>query len=135
MQFFLRMRKKAKEKKGFTLIELLIVIAILAILALLGLPRLAQFTEDAKVSEVMATGEVIGRAGEAYLASHYDDFDSVAAPGNSIKADIEDYLTAETVDHLANYSVTASSEGVVVTYDQSEVTLDEAIVYDSTSSS
>lgn len=42
--------KMRKNKKGFTLIELIVVIAILAILAIIAIPRLAGFTNSAKLN-------------------------------------------------------------------------------------
>lgn len=46
---------KKKRKGGFTLIELIVVIAILAILAAVAIPRLAGFSDSAKISADKAT--------------------------------------------------------------------------------
>lgn len=111
--------KPIKNKKGFTLIELLIVIAILAILALLGLPRLAQFRTDAQISEIQSTGEVIGRAAEAYLAAHQSDTDVDGAETVA-------YLNGETGARVTGGEFTVSGSqtgGVTVTYAGGEVTL------------
>lgn len=123
--------KRLGNKKGFTLIELLIVIAILAILALLGLPRLAQFREDAKISEIQATGQVIGRAAEAYLAAHESD----ATPPSITDADTQlgPYLNGKTRDQMGDYTVTGNSDGVTVTY-TGTVDLPDDVVYDSETS-
>ena len=45
-----KFKKALKNKKGFTLIELIVVIAILGILGMLIVPRLAGFTDTAKIS-------------------------------------------------------------------------------------
>ncbi len=124
MQFFLKMRGRAKNKKGFTLIELLIVIAILAILALLGLPRLAQFVSDSEAAEARGTGEVIGRAAEAVLAAN----GGVAPAAGDVPGVLEPYLTPETYGQIGEYTISITDAGVTITHD------DEGVVYDSTTS-
>lgn len=56
------MKKILKKKKGFTLIELIIVIAILGILSAIAVPRLAGFTDSAKVSADKATFATLNNA-------------------------------------------------------------------------
>jgi type II secretion system protein G len=64
------MLKKVKNQKGFTLIELIAVIAILGILALLIIPRVANYSNDAKVSRFKGDLTAVKNAIERYNLEH-----------------------------------------------------------------
>jgi type IV pilus assembly protein PilA len=46
-----------KKQQGFTIIELMIVVAIIGILAAVALPAYQDYTNRAKVSELIPAGE------------------------------------------------------------------------------
>ena len=59
-----------KLKQGFTLIELMIVVAIIGILAAVALPAYQDYTDRAKMSEVISIlSGVKTTVGEAYVAA------------------------------------------------------------------
>lgn len=115
-------------RRGFTLIELLIVISILSILVLLGYPRLIEFRTDALVGEIQGTGTVIGRAAEAWMASHADEVGSF-----NQAVSLDNYLKGHTLAQLDDYTVTVDTTGVQVTYIGSMVILSSPVVYNTSS--
>ena len=59
-------------KKGFTLIELIVVLAVLAIIMAIAVPRFLGVQETAKIDADYATGAMLAKAAELYVAQNED---------------------------------------------------------------
>lgn len=66
------MFRKFKNKRGFTLIELIVVLAVLALIASIAVPRFLGVQDKAKIDADYATGAMIAKAAELYLAQNED---------------------------------------------------------------
>lgn len=83
------MLKKVRKQKGFTLIELIAIIAILGILSLLIVPRVANYSEKAKISKAKGNLTILKNAIERYNLEHTTSLDIV----KTLDADISDTVT------------------------------------------
>lgn len=88
------MKKYLKNKKGFTLIELIVVIAILGILAAIAIPRLAGFTDKAKIADDTEYGNIVAHSVLTMVAS--GDFKYNGAADIVIKTDGTGAVTSVT---------------------------------------
>ncbi len=76
------MKVKFLNQKGFTLVELIVVLAVLAVISAIAVPRFLEVQETAKLDSDYATGAMLSKAAELYLAddSHKDtDLDGKTA--------------------------------------------------------
>src|SRR5690606_34138733 len=111
---------KAQMQKGFTLIELMIVVAIIGILAAIALPAYQDYTNRAKMSEVLA----FASSGRTAVAEYYQS-------EGSLPADNEAAGMAEPDDISSKYvkSVEVENGVITVTIQGTDVTgLDESTV-------
>ncbi|MDM1707590.1 pilin [Thiopseudomonas alkaliphila] len=96
---------KAQMQKGFTLIELMIVVAIIGILAAVALPAYQDYTNRAKMSEVLS----FASSGKTAVAEYYQS-------EGKLPADNEAAGMAPASEITSNYveSVTIAN-GVITT--------------------
>src|SRR5690554_1320901 len=87
---------KAQMQKGFTLIELMIVVAIIGILAAIALPAYQDYTNRAKMSEVLT----FASSGRTAVAEYYQS-EGVLPPDNEAAGlAAEDDITSSYVKDL-----------------------------------
>lgn len=104
---------KTQMQKGFTLIELMIVVAIIGILAAIALPAYQDYTNRAKMTEVIG----FASSGKTAVAEFYQS--TGALPANNEEAGLaantdisSEYVTSVTV---VDGVITAEIEGTGVT--------------------
>ncbi|PAU87568.1 major pilin PilA [Pseudomonas sp. WN033] len=102
-----------KAQKGFTLIELMIVVAIIGILAAIALPAYQDYTNRAKMSEVLT----FASSARTAVSEHFQSAGALpannAAAGMDAAADITStYVESVTV---ANGVITVAIQGTNVT--------------------
>lgn len=95
---------KAQMQKGFTLIELMIVVAIIGILAAVALPAYQDYTNRAKITEVIG----FTSSGKTAVAEYFQ------AEG-SLPADNEAAGMAEPEDIASKYVESVTVEDGVIT--------------------
>lgn len=103
---------KAQMQKGFTLIELMIVVAIIGILAAVALPAYQDYTNRAKLTEVI-TYMSAAKAGvaEAYSTATATSAAAKLTGINNAKAGLDPTATNNTTKYVASVTVT---DGVIV---------------------
>ena len=104
---------KAQMQKGFTLIELMIVVAIIGILAAVALPAYQDYTNRAKMTEVLS----FAASGKTAVAEYYQSEGELPtdneAAGMAAAADIKSkYVKSVTV---ADGVITTVIQGTGVT--------------------
>ncbi|MGO2124875.1 pilin [Psychrobacter sp.] len=93
-------------QKGFTLIELMIVIAIIGILAAIALPAYQDYTNRAKMSEVIT----FSASGKTAVAEYYQNIGTLPANNEDAGMDAADNIKSKYVE-----SVTVAAGGVITT--------------------
>ena len=90
-------------QKGFTLIELMIVVAIIGILAAIAIPAYSDYTERAKVSELVTMASACkGSVTEFYQSEG-------VFPANNDEAG----CNATTTDKITSLTVTGGATGTI----------------------
>jgi len=96
---------KAQMQKGFTLIELMIVVAIIGILAAIALPAYQDYTNRAKMTEVLT----FASAGRTAVAEYFQSTGTL--PANNTEAGLD--VTPANISSDYVTSVTIGTGGVV----------------------
>lgn len=116
--------KKNRKKKGFTLIELIVVIAVLAILALIAVPRLAGFTDRAKMANDKEYAAIVANSVQMLIATEelkfgstapytvkYDNTWTIVGLTGAVGSDIEDLAGKETLEYYTSFIITVPTNG------------------------
>jgi type IV pilus assembly protein PilA len=115
------MKQNYRAQKGFTLIELMIVVAIIGILAAIALPAYQDYTNRAKVSELLVSTSA-ARTGVAEFASANNALPPAAY---TIETQESNYVASVAWDGT---TITATARNFNVTeIDGETITLDAAL--------
>ena len=97
---------KRQLQKGFTLIELMIVVAIIGILAAIALPAYQDYTNRAKVSEVVLAASKC----KSSVAEYYQTVTPAALPANLASAGCDTQVTQYVTSlNVTNGVITVAS--------------------------
>ena len=113
---------KAQMQKAFTLIELMIVLAIIGILAAIALPAYQDYTNRAKMSEVL----VMASSGRTAVAEYFQSEGKLPADNTAAGLDTDTTITTPFVKSVkvTNGVITVAITGTGVTaLDAGSVTL------------
>ncbi|WP_285259257.1 pilin [Halopseudomonas bauzanensis] len=104
---------KAQMQKGFTLIELMIVVAIIGILAAIALPAYQDYTNRAKITEVLG----FASSGKTAVAEYYQSVGALPADNEEAGLDAAANITSEYVESVTvlNGVITTAIQGTGVT--------------------
>jgi type IV pilus assembly protein PilA len=126
-----------KIQKGFTLIELMIVVAIIGILAAIAIPAYSDYTERAKVSELVTMASACkGSVTEFYQSEGVFPANNAEAGCN---ATVTDKITSIAVTGGATGTITVTSAltratGTYVLVGTPVSATDDSVQWDCTSS-
>lgn len=113
---------KAQMQKGFTLIELMIVVAIIGILAAIALPAYQDYTNRAKMTEVLT----FASSGRTAVAEYYQSEGALPEDNEAAGLAAADEVTSRYVEsvEIEDGIITVTIQGTGVTgLDESTVVL------------